>query len=247
MKDRKPAVRVALFRACGDAARSGAKLRRLGFSVASLPVVEIAPVRVKTASNRYDAIVASSAKAFVGEATLEAAAPFYAVGVKTARAAEARGWRLAAPPAPDAAQLTETLRRELPPAARVLYLAGRDRKPTLEAALLGFCALEVVEAYAAEARGSWRPGEIRALTSCSVALHYSRRSATLAARLAEKSGQAEHFVALRHICLSDEVAEPLRASGAPCLVVAKWPNEAALFAALSEAAAVFPSERASPI
>jgi uroporphyrinogen-III synthase len=247
MKDRKPAIRVALFRAGGDGARSGAKLRRLGFRVASLPVVEIAPMRVQTASKRYDAVVASSAKAFIGEATLEAAAPFYAVGVQTARAAQARGWRLAAPPAPDAAQLIETLRRELPLAVRVLYLAGRDRKPTLEAALVGFCALEVVEAYAAEARDAWRPAEIRALASCSVALHYSRRSATLAARLAEKSGQAEHFLALRHISLSDEVAEPLRASGAPCLVVAKRPDEAALFAALSEAAAVFPSEGASRI
>ena len=107
---------------------------------------------MKTASNRYDAVVASSAKAFVGEARLEEAPPVYAVGARTARAAEARGWRLAAPPAPDAARLIETLRRELPPGARVLYLAGRDRKPTLEAALVGFCALEVAETYAAEAR-----------------------------------------------------------------------------------------------
>jgi uroporphyrinogen-III synthase len=247
MKDRKQAVRVALFRASADGARSEAKLRRLGFSVACLPVVEIASVQVKPASERYDAVVASSVKAFIGQATLAATAPFYAVGARTARAAEARGWRLAAPPASDAARLIEMLRRELPPAARVLYLAGRDRKPTLEAALNGFCALEVVEAYAAEARGSWRPAEVRALASCSVALHYSRRSAALAAQLAENSGQAEHFLALRHFCLSDDVAEVLHASGAPLVVVAERPDEAALFAALSEAAAVFPSNGASRI
>ncbi|HZZ60519.1 MAG TPA: uroporphyrinogen-III synthase [Roseiarcus sp.] len=247
MKDRKPALRVALFRAGGDGARSGMKLRRLGFSVDCLPVVEIAPVRVKPARERYDAIVATSAKAFIGQTTLEAAAPFYAVGARTARAAEAHGWRLAAPPAPDAAQLIETLRRELPPTASVLYLAGRDRKPALEDALDGFCALEVVEAYAAEARDSWRPAEIRALSSCSAALHYSRRSAALAARLAENSGQAEHFLALRHICLSDDVAEPLRTIGARSVVVAERADEAALFAALSEAAAVFPSDGASRI
>jgi uroporphyrinogen-III synthase len=247
MKDRKPAVRVALFRAGGDGGRSGEKLQRLGFRVARLPVVEIAPMRVETASKRYDAVVASSAKAFIGQATLEATTLLYAVGARTARAAESHGWRLAAPPAPDAAQLIETLKRELPPAARVLYLAGRDHKPTLEAALEGFCALEVVEAYAAEARRAWRPAEIRALASCSAALHYSRRSATLAAQLAEKSGQAEHFLALSHICLSDDVAKPLLASGAPCVVVAERPDEAALFAALSEAAAVFPSDGASRI
>ncbi len=204
-------------------------------------------MRVETVSKRYDAVVATSAKAFIGQATLEATPPLYAVGARTARAAEARGWRLAAPPAPDAAQLIETLRRELPPAARVLYLAGRDRKPTLEAALDGFCALEVVEAYAAEARDTWSPAEIRALASCSAALHYSRRSATLAVRLAEKSGRAEHFLALSHFCLSDDVAKPLLESGAPCVVVAERPNEAALFAALSDAAGVFPSDGASRI
>jgi uroporphyrinogen-III synthase len=247
MKKQRAAVRVALFRARDDGVRSGARLRRLGFRVASLPVVEIAPVRVKTASQRYDAVVASSAKAFIGASPLEASSPLYAVGGRTARAAKARGWRLAAPPAPDAARLVETLKRELPSGTRVLYLAGRDRNPTLEAALGGFCALEVVEAYAAAARAVWRSAEIRALATCSAALHYSRRSAALAARLAEKSGLAQHFLALRHVCLSDDVAEPLRAIDAPCVVVADRPDEAALFAALSEAASVFASDGASRI
>ena len=232
MEKQGAAVRVALFRARDDAGRSGARLRRLGFAVASLPVIEIAPLPVKTTSERYDAVLASSAKAFIGESPAEAAAPLYAVGARTARAAEARGWRLAAPPAPDAARLVETLRRELPSAAKVLYLAGRDRNPTLEAALSQFCALEVVEAYAAEARASWRPAEIRALAACMAALHYSRRSVALAAGLAEKSGLAQHFLALRHVCLSDDVAEPLRAIHAPCVVVAGRPEEDALFAAL---------------
>ena len=49
------------------------------------------------------------------------------------------------------------------PGANALYLAGRDRKGTLEAALGAICALEVVEAYAAEARRGWRPDEVRAL------------------------------------------------------------------------------------
>ena len=247
MNEQSAGVRVALFRARDDAARSGARLRRLGFGVASLPVIEIALVRVKAASERYDAVVASSAKAFIGESPLEAASPLYAVGARTARAAEARGWRLAARPAPDAARLVETLRRELPWDARVLYLAGRDRNPTLEAALGGFCALEVVEAYAAEARVSWRPAELRALASCSAALHYSRRSAALAVRLAEKSGLTQHFLALRHFCLSLDVAEPLRSIDAPRVVVAERPDEAALFAALGEAASVFASDGASRI
>ncbi len=247
MKMRGPAARVALFRARDDAALSGARLRKLGFRVASLPVISIAAAAVETGHKRYDAVVASSARALVGGETQKAASPLYVVGARTGRAAKASGWRLAAPPAPDAARLAEMLRRRLPPGASILYLAGRDRKPTLEASLDGFCALEVAEAYVAEARASWSPPEIRALASCDAALHYSRRSAVLAARLAETAGVMSSFLALRHYCLSDDVAEALRAIGAPCVVVAEWPDEAALFAALSNGSAVFPSDGASRI
>ena len=63
------------------------------------------------------------------------------------------------PPARDADQLIKTLAGALKPEASVLYLAGRDRKGAIEAALSGAFALEVVEAYAAEAREAWRPRE----------------------------------------------------------------------------------------
>lgn len=247
MKDPGPSVGVAVFRARRDGARSAARLRKLGYRVACLPVVEIAPARAEVAVEGYDAVVASSAKAFMAEAPRAPGPPLYAVGALTARAAGARGWRLAAPPARDAARLVETMRRELPTGARVLYLAGRDRKSTLETALGGFCALEVVEVYSAEARASWRPAEICALASCAAALHYSRRSAALAARLAEASGLAEHFLALRHFCLSDDVAEPLRATAAPFIVVAERPEEVALIEALAAGAAVFASGEGSRI
>jgi uroporphyrinogen-III synthase len=241
------AAKIALFRAREDAARSAARLRRLGFAVACLPVIEIAPLSFAARRGRYDAVVATSAKAFLCEPPIEASAPLYVVGARTARAAEARGWRIAAPPAPDAERLVETLKRETMSGATVLYLAGRDRKPALETALEGFCALEVVEAYAAEARVAWRPAEVRALASCAVALHYSRRSAALAAGLAERAGAAAHFAGMRHVCVSNDAAEPLRAIGAAQVLVADQPEESALFALLSDASSIFPSGRASRI
>ena len=139
---------------------------------------------------------------------------------------------LPAPPAPDAAKLTETLNGALEPDASVLYLAGRDRKGTIEAALESAFALEVVEAYAAEAREAWRPSEARALASCGAALHYSRRSAGLAAALAEASGVEARFLELEHVCLSRDVAEPLKAAGATRIAIAETPDEAGLFRAL---------------
>ena len=162
-------ARVALFRAREDAARAAARLRRLGFAVANLPVIEIAPRPFAPSRTRYDAVVATSAKAFLSDAPVEKASPLFVVGARTARAAESRGWRLAAPPAPDAARLIEALKRLTAPGASVLYLAGRDRKGALEAALGATRALEIVEAYAAEAREAWSRAEVRALAACEAA------------------------------------------------------------------------------
>jgi uroporphyrinogen-III synthase len=240
-------VRIALFRAREDAAGSAARLRRLGFAVANLPVIEIAPRPFAPAKTRYDAVVATSAKAFLSDAPVERASPLFVVGVRTAHAAESRGWRLAAPPAPDAARLIEALERLTSPGASLLYLAGRDRKGGLEAALGGTRALEIVEAYAAEAREAWSPAEARALAASTAALHYSARSAALAARLAEAAELSGRFAAMAHICLSEDVAEPLKAIGAAQVFVADAPEEAALLATLSHAARVFPSDRRYPI
>jgi uroporphyrinogen-III synthase len=240
-------ARIALFRAREDAAGSAARLRRLGFAVANLPVIEIAPLPFAPAKTRYDAVIATSAKAFLSNAPVERASPLFVVGARTARAAESHGWRLAAPPAPDAARLIEALERLMAPGASLLYLAGRDRKGGLEAALGATRALEIVEVYAAEAREAWSPAEVRALAASAAALHYSAQSAALAARLAEAAELSGRFAAMAHICLSEDVAEPLKAIGAAQLFVADAPDEAALLATLSHAARVFPSDWRYPI
>jgi uroporphyrinogen-III synthase len=239
--------RIALFRAREDAAGSAARLRRLGFAAANLPVIGIAPRPFAPAKTRYDAVLATSAKAFLSDAPVERASPLFVVGARTARAAKSRGWRLAAPPSPDAARLIEALERLTAPGASLLYLAGRDRKSALEAALGATRALEIVEAYSAEAREAWSPAEVRALAACEAALHYSARSAALAARLAEAAGLSERFATMSHVCLSEDVAAPLRAIGVARVFVAEAPDEATLLATLSHAARVFPSDRRYPI
>jgi uroporphyrinogen-III synthase len=240
-------ARVALFRAREDANASAARLRRLGFAVARLPAIEIKAQAIRPKRSRYDAVVATSGKAFLGEGPSDTSSPLYVVGARTARAAKARGWRLIASPAPDAAALAESLKTTLEPRAEVLYLAGRDRKETIEAALKGAFALEVVEAYAAEVHPAWGPMESRALASCVAALHYSRRSAGLAAALAKASGAEARFLKLEHVCLSRYVAEPLEVVGATRISIAETPDEAGLFRALCRALGGFPSLWASRI
>jgi uroporphyrinogen-III synthase len=224
-------AKVALFRAREDAAESAGKLRELGFEAVLLPVIETRPLPFALAHPRYDALLATSAKAFLAEARVDRDAPFYCVGERTARAAEAAGWRPAAPPAPDAATLAALVRERVPAGASLLYLAGRDRKSALEEALQGLYALEVAEAYAAEARDGFSEAESVALAGCRAALHYSRRSAGLAAALATRSGAGEAFLRLAHVCLSRDAAEPLEAMRLS-VRIAEAPNETALFAAL---------------
>ena len=244
---RRENARVALFRERKDANASAARLRRLGFSVACLPAIEIRTRPIRPQRSHYDAVVATSDKAFLSEDPFDKSSPLYVVGARTGHAAEARGWRLALPAAADAGELVRTLAGALKPQASVLYLAGRDRKEVIEAALSGAFALEVVEAYAAEARAAWRPTEAQALASCVAALHYSYRSADLAAALARAAGAATPFLKLKHVCMSRDVAEPLQALGATDVAIAETPDEAGLFRRLRQELGGFPSLRSSRI
>ncbi len=233
--------RVALFRARDDAAESAGHLRRLGFTVVCLPVIGTLPLAFAPLRPRYDAVIATSAKAFLQDAPVDRDSPLFVVGAKTGRAAEQQGWRFVAPPAPDAVRLVETVERTLPAGGAVLYLAGRDRRPAVEAALNGRHALEIVETYAAEARKRWSSKEIQLLGGCGAALHYSRRSAGLAVELAERAGMGDLLKRMSHICISADTAGPIQAAGAADVRIAARPDEASLFAMLIEAATVFPS------
>ena len=238
---------VALFRERKDANASAARLRKLGLSVACLPAIEIRTRPVRPNRTHYDAVVASSDKAFHADGAPDTSSPLYVVGARTGHAAEARGWRLASPPARDADELVRTLAAALKPRASVLYLAGRDRKEVIETALTGAFGVEIVEAYAAEAREAWRPSEARSLASCVAALHYSRRSAELAAALAKAAGMEACFLKLNHVCISRDVAEPLQALGASRIAIAETPDEAGLFRRLRQELGGFPSLGSSRI
>lgn len=232
--ERRPTV--ALFRAEDDAAETAGRLAALGFDTARLPVIVPRGLAAAPRRQHYDAILATSARAFLAPPPIAPDARLFVVGARAGRAAEAAGWRLSAPPAPDAARLAAIVMELFAPGANLLYLAGRDRKHALEAALGGRHALETVEVYAAEARETWRPDEFGALFQAEAALHYSRRSAGLAAALAERGGAAAHFRGMRHVCLSRDAAAPIESLGAE-VIVAMTPDEPALLAAL---AAAFP-------
>jgi len=211
---------VALFRARDDARGSAAALRERGVAVALAPVTEAVATGAAPPEGPFAFAVASSAHA-LALASPEALAaargsPLYAVGGKTAAAA-ARVGLSAEVTAPDVAALVPAL-----PQGRALYLAGRDRKPDLEAALAGRLAVVVV--YEARARAGWDEDEARAVAAACAALHYSERSAELAIAFAQQAGLAAAFRRLPHVCLSRAVAGKLAAFGA---TRAFWPQKPA--------------------
>jgi uroporphyrinogen-III synthase len=231
---------IALFRARSDSERSAARLDELGLESVIAPVAQVRATRAGPPSGEFDAVVATSAKAFelMSAAVREAIVgfPLFVVGEQGARAAAARGLQIAEAPAADAAALSRALRARLAAPSRIIYLAGRHRRSELEVA---FCqaghSVTPVEVYAAEARKAWAAAEAEAVSRCDAALHYSRRSAELSVRLAARAGIADCFRAILHVCLSEDVAAPLGESGGGRIVFAKSPQEGALFDALAGA------------
>ncbi len=225
-------ARIALFRARDDAAGSAAALAQRGFGAACAPVIEIGATGAPAPAGAFDFAIATSAKAFdfAIPAVLRALSglPLHVVGEKTAAAARRAGFARLAAPATDVAALLPTL-----PPGHALYLAGRDRKPELEAALGD--RVEALALYQARARAGWDAAEAQVVGGSAAALHYSSRSAELAALCAERAGLAAMFRGMPHVCLSRDVAAPLAARGFAHVYWPQRPEEGLLLDTLESA------------
>ena len=139
-------------------------------------------------------------------------------------------------PEPDATRLAARIVASVRRGARVLHIAGRDRKPEPEASLTAAgVAVETFVAYEAAAAEQFPEAVAEALRAGALdaALHYSVRTVETALGLARAIGVEDAFLRLSHVCISEEVAAPLRARGAARLTIAAEPDETSLFAALA--------------
>ncbi len=220
------------------------RLATMGHEPVLLPLLEIAPTEAALPPGPFDAIAATSANAFLvcpdGAPPALAALPLHAVGAKTADVARRAGFSTVSEGGGDAAALAAHLAAALPVGARVLYLAGVVRKPLLEDALraagIQVTTIEVYEARAAAV--DLGPALVGATSQGGdpAVLHYSRRSAAAFVAAARAGGHDAAMVRLPHLCLSADVAEPLRAAGAAAVHVAARPDEDALLALLANLA-----------
>jgi uroporphyrinogen-III synthase len=234
-------MRVLVTRAQGAAERTAEKLRARGHEAVLAPVLRIARTGEAPPPGSFDAIILTSATAAPSLAFLAAAAervPIFAVGERTAAAAAAlrHDVRMADG---DAASLAGLVSRTMPRATKLLHIAGVNRKPEPEAALLalGFSVATWV-AYEAIAAERLPEAALHALhgEGLDAALHYSRRSARLVLDLVHHAGATAPFLALAQVCLSADTAAPLRAGGARSVTIAAHPDESSLLAALDQCA-----------
>jgi uroporphyrinogen-III synthase len=231
---------AALFRAEEDAMESAARLAALGISAVIAPAFEPAALPSSPPPGPFDAVIATSAKALelAGSTTLAAAQNLeaYVVGEKTLRAAERAGLDANAPALPDAAALARKLVEAFSAPARLLYLAGRDRKSDLERALAAAgLSVATLEVYEMRVREQWTETEVESVARAKAALHYSRRSAEASLALARNADLGALWRNIAHIAISHDAAAPLSAAGAKVVVVAAAANEAAMFVALKTA------------
>ncbi|MCC0003279.1 MAG: uroporphyrinogen-III synthase [Methylobacteriaceae bacterium] len=233
-------MKVLVVRAAEDARRTAARLRAAGHEALVAPAIEIRPIQANFPTGRFDAVIATSAHAFGSLGSQQpglAETPLYVVGGRTAEAAERAGFPRPRHVAANAGELVEALDAVSAEPARLLYLAGRDRRPEIEAKLGDRHDLSIVETYVAEARGALPPEAAEALRRGAIdaVLHYSRRSAEVFLALVRRALLRQALRQLRHIAISEDAARPLVAAGLSAAVAAQ-PNEDSMFAALGAAA-----------
>jgi uroporphyrinogen-III synthase len=238
-------MRVLVTRPELDAQRTAERLAAHGHVAVVAPFLRIGQTGARPPAGQFDAIVLTSANAVPALAALDPdarALPVFAVGARTAAAAMQAGFCNVTAAEGDAASLVHVVTKALPRGARLLRVAGRDRKAEPEASLSDApFAITTWVAYEAVAVPRLPEPAEHALREMRLdaALHYSRRSAAVALRLVEDAGLAQLFLALSHICLSPDAALPLQEAGAPRVRIAECPAEEAMLALIDAWAAEF--------
>jgi uroporphyrinogen-III synthase len=235
-------MRVVITRPEPAGERTAAALAARGHDVWKVPLMRIAPVAADLAGH-WGAVIITSANApaaAAGNAALRKL-PLFAVGERSAQAARQAGFADVSSAGGDVRDLVQLLReRKAGGQAPLLYLAGEDRAADLigELAAHGIAAeLRVVYRAAPLPFPDELVAALQAGGDVQAVLHFSKRSADNYVAGARAAGVAEQALAVRHYCLSAQVAAPLSAAGAKRVTVAPRPQEAALIELLPPAPA----------
>jgi uroporphyrinogen-III synthase len=240
---------VLVTRPHPDDEATAARLRAKGLTVLLAPMLRFEPVAFHDdVDARYGAVVVTSANALRGiEAHLAGSRllklPLFAVGEHTAAAARRAGFINVIPANGDATALRDLMlasvkSKALKKGSTLLYLAGADLARDL-AGELGERGFSVVTHTTYRMNPvSGLPDEVReafAANGIEAVLHYSRRSARAFLEATRAAGVEISALAIPQCCISDAVASVVRDAGASQVMVARAPDENALFEVLDRA------------
>ncbi len=234
------AVRILVTRPEPDAARTAERLRALGHEPVIAPLLFIRFNPPPAELPEPAALMLTSRNGVEAVSRWPQAArwrdlPLFVTGRGTGEAAMGAGFTDVRSADGDAADLAAFLMSKVgPETAPILYPAARDRSETfLEGLAANGYDIRAVEAYRAEAAGSFEPAVCEELRFSRIdgVLLYSRRTAEAFRRVAEQARLTGAVAGTRLYALSARVAEPLAGLGAD-VVVADRPDEDSLLALL---------------
>ncbi len=232
--------RVLVTRAEPDATETARVLEASGYQPLIVPLSEIRPLPVELSALPPDlATVATTSANAVRNlphplASALKSAHCYCVGEKTAEAARRAGFADIVEGRGDAEQLAAAIIASGAPGP-VVYLCGRLRRPTFEAALAS-AGIKVLplETYDTVAAPLDEATALEALGGMAVdaALVYSLTAAEALARLSRLPAVSRLLETTEICCISGRVAAELRSSGFTRVRTATEPTEAGLLSIL---------------
>jgi uroporphyrinogen-III synthase len=232
-----------------DNAVTVAALRAKGLEVLPAPMLRFEPVAFQDDSDaHYGAVIVTSANALRAAEGQPAMIrlkqlPLFAVGERTAEAARQTGFSNVISADGDATALRDLLVasvrvKKLKKTDTLLYLAGADLARDL-AGELGERGFDVVTqtTYRMVPIASLPRDVCEAFAASGIeaVLHYSRRSARAFLDAAQAGGVEISALAIPQCCLSEPIASIVRDAGATQVMVARTPEEKALFEVLGRA------------
>lgn len=234
-------MRVLVTRPEPGASATAARLEALGHEAILLPLTEIQPLPVGAAPDAATidvvAITSANAARHAPDELIAAlsAKPCFAVGERTADAAQRAGFSDVTSARGDAAALASLIGGEFSAGARIAYLCGRVRRPDFEAHLAERgIRVVAIETYAtAPKRHSPQPVlEMLESKPVDAVLVFSAAGATALAAIALQPAVAPMLAEASYLCLSPRVAAAVQPAAASRITVSPEPTEAALIALL---------------
>ncbi len=227
---------ILLTRPEGASARTKIRLEAEGHKVLADPLLALRFSPPERLFDKLpDALVITSsngARAIADHHDIKALlpVPVWTVGGRTSAAVRELGFSVAFE-ALDVVHLAEGLGDRMP--MDVLYLAAENRTGEL-AELVPRHRVETLVVYSAVAATELNKSTLEALRAGRIAhlLHYSTRLAETYLKLAESADLLREALAPIQLCLSEQVAAPVREAGAQNIRVAEEPREDALIGLL---------------